>query len=63
MTAQARLVIVGAGIVGSSTALHLARMGWRDILVLDMGRLDENPGSTSHAPGGLGAQVRPLRER
>lgn len=55
MTAQARLVIVGAGIVGSATALHLARMGWRDILVLDMGRLDENPGSTSHAPGGLGA--------
>lgn len=50
---RARLVIVGAGIVGSSAAYHLTRLGWRDILILDKGDLFENPGSTSHAPGGV----------
>jgi len=50
---QARLVIVGAGIVGSSAAYHLTRLGWRDLLILDKGDLFENPGSTSHAPGGV----------
>lgn len=48
---QAHLVIVGAGIVGCSTAYHLAQMGWRDIVVLDKGPLYETGGSTSHAPG------------
>ncbi|MBL8057271.1 MAG: FAD-dependent oxidoreductase [Anaerolineales bacterium] len=51
--ASARLVIVGAGIVGVSAAYHLARLGWRDVLVLDKGPLFENDGSTSHAPGGV----------
>lgn len=50
---KTRLVIVGAGIVGSSAAYHLARLGWRDLLILDKGDLFENPGSTSHAPGGV----------
>jgi glycine cleavage system aminomethyltransferase T/glycine/D-amino acid oxidase-like deaminating enzyme len=50
---MARLVIIGAGIVGSSAACHLVKLGWRDILVLDKGNLEENPGSTSHAPGGV----------
>ena len=50
---SARVVIIGAGIVGSSCAYHLAKLGWRDILVLDKGDLIENPGSTSHAPGGV----------
>jgi glycine cleavage system aminomethyltransferase T/glycine/D-amino acid oxidase-like deaminating enzyme len=48
-----RLVIIGAGIVGSSAAYHLAKLGWKDIIVLDKGNLEENPGSTSHAPGGV----------
>ncbi|NJM41196.1 MAG: FAD-binding oxidoreductase [Anaerolineae bacterium] len=47
------LVIIGAGIVGSSAAYHLAKLGWKDIIVLDKGNLEENPGSTSHAPGGV----------
>ena len=50
---SARVVIVGAGIVGSACAYHLAQLGWRDILVLEKGDLIENPGSTSHAPGGV----------
>jgi glycine cleavage system aminomethyltransferase T/glycine/D-amino acid oxidase-like deaminating enzyme len=49
----ARLIIIGAGIVGASAAYHLARLGWRDVLVLDKGNLEENDGSTSHAPGGV----------
>lgn len=52
-TPHARLVIVGAGIVGSSAAYHLARLGWREVLVLDKGSLEHNDGSTSHAPGGV----------
>lgn len=51
MQTQARLVIVGAGIVGASAAYHLARLGWRDIVVIDQGPLFETGGSTSHAPG------------
>jgi dimethylglycine oxidase len=53
MREQARLVIVGAGIVGCSVAYHLAHLGWRDMIVLDKGDLFENDGSTSHAPGGM----------
>ena len=37
MTQQARLVIVGAGIVGCSAAYHLAQHGWRDMIILDKG--------------------------
>jgi glycine cleavage system T protein len=53
MQQHARLVIVGAGIVGCSAAYHLAKLGWRDIVVVDKGDLFENDGSTSHAPGGM----------
>jgi glycine cleavage system aminomethyltransferase T/glycine/D-amino acid oxidase-like deaminating enzyme len=60
MRAQARLVIVGAGIVGVSAAYHLAERGWRDIVVLDRGPLFETGGSTSHAPG-LVFQTNPSR--
>lgn len=53
MNSKARLVIIGAGIVGCSTAYHLARRGWSDIVVVDQGPLFKTGGSTSHAPGGL----------
>lgn len=51
MKKEARLVIVGAGIVGCSAAYHLTKRGWRDIVVVDKGPLWETGGSTSHAPG------------
>ncbi len=51
MEDRARVVIVGAGIVGCSAAEHLTRLGWRDVVVLDQGPLFEAGGSTSHAPG------------
>lgn len=53
MSKQAKLVIVGSGIVGCSAAYHLTQLGWRDIVVVDKGHPIENDGSTSHAPGGL----------
>lgn len=51
MQTHARLVIVGAGIVGCSIAYHLTQLGWRDIIVVDKGPLYETGGSSSHAPG------------
>jgi glycine cleavage system T protein len=51
LSARARAVIVGGGIVGCSLAYHLTRLGWREVVVLDQGPLFQNWGSTSHAPG------------
>ena len=48
----ARVVIVGGGIVGCSTAYHLAKLGWRDILLLERAKLTS--GSTFHAAGLVG---------
>jgi len=51
MRDRAKTVVVGAGIVGTSAAYHLAELGDADVLVLDQGPLYETGGSTSHAPG------------
>ena len=51
MKDRAQLVVIGAGIVGTSAAHHLAELGVTDVLVLDQGPLFETGGSTSHAPG------------
>lgn len=51
MQNKARLVIIGAGIVGCSAAYHLVKKGWRDIVVVDQSELYQTGGSTSHAPG------------
>ena len=47
--ATARVVVIGAGIVGNSLVHHLARLGWRDIVQLDKGALPNPGGSTGHA--------------
>src|SRR5215213_11253446 len=52
---QARVVIIGGGIVGCSVAYHLTKLGWNDVLVLEQGRL--SGGTTWHAAGLVG----PLR--
>ena len=46
---QAKVVVIGAGIVGNSLVHHLARLGWRDIVQLDKGPLPNPGGSTGHA--------------
>ena len=51
MKSQARIAIIGAGIVGCSAAYYLTQMGVHDVVVLDQGPLFQNWGSTSHAPG------------
>src|SRR2546427_6786116 len=48
---RAQVVVVGAGIVGTSAAYHLAELGLTDVVVVDQGPLFETGGSTSHAPG------------
>jgi heterotetrameric sarcosine oxidase gamma subunit len=46
---RASAVIVGAGIVGNSLACHLARLGWRDLILVDKGPMPNPGGSTGHA--------------
>ena len=49
---QARVVIIGGGIIGVSTAYHLAKMGWRDVVLVERHKLTS--GSTFHAAGLVG---------
>jgi len=58
MTTHAEIVIVGGGIVGASVAYHLAKLGRRDIVLLEQGKL--TCGTTWHAAGLVG-QMRPNR--
>ncbi|MBF9066657.1 GcvT family protein [Streptacidiphilus fuscans] len=51
MTAQPKVVIVGAGIVGCALSDELTARGWTDVTVLDQGPLFATGGSSSHAPG------------
>jgi sarcosine dehydrogenase len=46
---RARVVVVGGGVTGCSVALHLARAGWTDVVLLEKGELTS--GSTAHAAG------------
>ena len=55
---QARVVIVGGGIAGCSTAYHLSKLGISDVLLLEQGKL--TCGTTWHAAGLVG-QMRPNR--
>jgi glycine cleavage system aminomethyltransferase T/glycine/D-amino acid oxidase-like deaminating enzyme len=51
MAASPRVVIIGAGIVGTSLVDELVLRGWTDVMVVEQGRLYAAGGSTSHAPG------------
>jgi dimethylglycine dehydrogenase len=48
---QARVVIIGGGIVGCSTLYHLAKKGWTDCVLLEKNEL--TAGSTWHAAGNV----------
>jgi 4-methylaminobutanoate oxidase (formaldehyde-forming) len=43
------VVIVGGGIIGCSVAYHLVKLGWRDVVLLERGRL--TCGTSWHAAG------------
>ncbi len=49
---HSRIVIIGGGIIGSSTAYHLAQLGQVDCVVLEQGEISN--GSTWHAAGLVG---------
>lgn len=46
---HARVVVVGGGIIGTSVAYHLAKMGWNEIVLIERHRLTS--GTTWHAAG------------
>src|SRR6058998_3428312 len=49
---EAKVVIVGGGIVGCSIAYHLTRLGWKDVVLLEQNQLAG--GTTWHAAGLVG---------
>lgn len=52
IASHARVVIVGGGIVGTSVAYHLTKLGWKDVVLLEQGSL--SGGTTWHAAGLVG---------
>jgi len=48
----AKAVIIGGGIIGCSTAYHLAKLGWTDTVLLERKKLTS--GTTFHAAGLVG---------
>src|SRR5207237_5704118 len=48
---DARVVVIGGGVVGASVLYHLTKAGWKDVLLLERGEL--TCGSTWHAAGGM----------
>ncbi|MCW2843754.1 MAG: dependent oxidoreductase, partial [Nocardioides sp.] len=52
---RARVVVIGGGVIGTSVAYHLTKLGWTDVLLLEQGQLSS--GTTWHAAGLVG----PLR--
>ena len=49
---QARAVVIGGGVGGTSVAYHLAERGWTDVLLVD--RAELTSGSTFHSAGLVG---------
>ena len=49
LPSRARVVIVGGGVIGCSIAYHLAKLGWRDVVLLERKQLTS--GTTWHAAG------------
>ena len=49
LPSQARVVIVGGGVIGTSVAYHLTKLGWKDVVLLE--RKELTSGTTWHAAG------------
>jgi glycine cleavage system aminomethyltransferase T/glycine/D-amino acid oxidase-like deaminating enzyme len=49
--ADARVVVIGLGVVGAAVADELVLRGWRNVTVVEQGPLYVTGGSSSHAPG------------
>ena len=48
---HARAVVIGGGLVGCSVLYHLAKLGWKDLILLERDELTS--GSTWHAAAGI----------
>lgn len=53
MSRRVKAVVIGGGIVGVSVLYHLAKLGWRDLLLVE--RRELTSGSTWHAAAGFHA--------
>ncbi|WP_299757994.1 FAD-dependent oxidoreductase [uncultured Boseongicola sp.] len=51
MKSQARVVVIGGGVVGCSVLYHLTKLGWSDVMLIERSELTS--GSTWHAAGGF----------
>ena len=51
MRSQARVVVIGGGVVGASVLYHLTKRGWKDVVLIERDELTS--GSTWHAAGGF----------
>ena len=51
MKNQAKVVVIGGGVVGVSVLYHLTKAGWRDVMLIE--RAELTSGSTWHAAGGM----------
>ena len=49
---EARVVIIGGGVIGASVAYHLAHLGWQEVVLLERKKLTS--GTTWHAAGLMG---------
>ena len=53
---SAKVIVIGGGVVGCSCAYHLAKFGWKDVILLERDKLTS--GTTWHAAG-LVSQIGP----
>lgn len=51
MKTDARVVVVGGGVVGASVLYHLTKAGWTDVVLVE--RTELTAGSTWHSAGGM----------
>ena len=51
MKSEARVVIIGGGIVGAAVLYHLCKLGWTDVVLVERKQL--TAGSTWHAAAGF----------
>ena len=52
LPSSCKVVVIGGGVAGASCAYHLAKFGWKDVVLLERDQLTS--GTTWHAAGLVG---------